>query len=219
MTLKTSTAHNPNKQQTVINTLCIVESCDVTKVLFVTDAVYPHVVFVVFWCVSCLVYVCTWSHDNTIADCWNYACKLMYNPPNTWDGILQLTTYVCKGSLIVILVTITFLVPLVAFITYSDMLCYLQWGSITIYCFYIFLVGKYNNCDEEMVDGRYMLKTKSIARDFPQDCFPIMWILALCILWMQNWNKVLFVCIPPILCLVYVWTVAMFMYMCTNVLW
>ena len=26
----------------------IVVSCDVTKVLFVTDAVYPHVVFVVF---------------------------------------------------------------------------------------------------------------------------------------------------------------------------
>ena len=76
----------------------IVVSCDVTEALFVTDAVYPHVVFGVFRRVSCLVYVCTWSHDSTIADCWNYACKLLYNPPNIWDDILQRTTYVCKGS-------------------------------------------------------------------------------------------------------------------------
>ena len=47
----------------------IVVSCDVTEALFVTDAVYPHVVFGVFRRVSCLVYVCTWSHDSTIADC------------------------------------------------------------------------------------------------------------------------------------------------------
>ena len=64
-----------------------------------------------------------------------------------------------------------------------------------------------------------MLRMKTIARDLPQRLFDNHVNNVTLYLVNARPEQSLFVCNPPILCLVYVWAVTIFMYMCTYVLW